>query len=1130
MSWSVSTMTEISRVDCNISTLRDLLPVIRKSFTGTATSSQSANIKALHLHSNRIKSLDRDVLNLVGRLTTLDVSSNYIEKLEGLEGMTLLIDLNLANNKIKRIEGLKSLQNLRRLNLSFNRIKTLEGMVELHGDHYSLMSLDLKGNELEHADQLAYIAGCTHLRDISLNTEGYSTRVNPICKAQDYSRAMVFSMLPQLVIVDGQDDSANPKSSEELFSDLPDISKYQSFLNDFDLISQPIQPIIPSTSISKPTLKTTPAIDSALARYRRPASAKSGCGTPPTIMPSNRSLLDERLDRLESRLDDILKASRENIAPQPSQPTAPILPQSPPRAEPPALTSSKPNPLPSTPASDRLTRLEIILDQLLSRFEGPEALAREVLKTPSIEKNTSKTMDHDRLESLESQMSTLVEFLTGKRKPASPPKKSNMHRPGDDESDDVIDGQTSEADFTVSVIRDSKNCNSSKKLPVPSKGGGLASKSSKTKLQPDFSASNAKLLSALDNEEKRLKESEAKALSEIQLLNENMRIQTDRADTAEAKLKEQHGELEVAKKGVEEAKGLSVKVTELEQIVAELNTKLSFQITATIENERKATEASIALAMVEAQLKKKETECEASKKICCDVEIALSNAESQLRASEADKTRVSVRFVKEREQSKVRIAQVRRENDIYQNTIKQLQREVSGLQAQLSTRDGNLQRQLQDSYNNHAQELDSVVTSATMQLMDRHKDEVDRLMRNLANTREAYMALEEEYRKGLKDERAKTQEAQLALQDANRKLNEQTAIISEVSRKETEMTAMIRDLTSLVKEQKARIADLTDKNQLSFSVFEEQMRTLESKLKNAQKAKAEMKNAQKESAASHSEHVARKAALEAAEAERTRLTSELANQTATFQQEKSRLDARVKQLEDEKARIEKQFEADEQALRVKNKMLDDQNETIRTLKHNLENKSREHQLLAGDVSKREGKLEEQLSIEHQANRDMRRELDAQEKLVEQLQSLAEEYRQERDTLRKEYVEVSRRLKERNDSIQKIEEEVTRVRTVFKAKEDKLIKEKEMAIKAREKSMDDLRLSYETQSSRLALLEREREGMAQSIMSLQRKVEEATLEKKQHESEMRVLLTEMDRQKQKMEARMAKLRVAVQEDT
>jgi uncharacterized coiled-coil DUF342 family protein len=91
---------------------------------------------------------------------------------------------------------------------------------------------------------------------------------------------------------------------------------------------------------------------------------------------------------------------------------------------------------------------------------------------------------------------------------------------------------------------------------------------------------------------------------------------------------------------------------------------------------------------------------------------------------------------------------------------------------------------------------------------------------------------------------------------------------------------------------------------------------------------------------------------------------------------------------------------------------------------------------------------------------MRRELEAQEKMVDQLQSLVDEYRQERDALRKEYVEVSRRLKERNDSIQKIEEEVTRVRSVFKAKEDKLVKDKDTTIKNMERNMDEMRLSYE----------------------------------------------------------------------
>ncbi|TPX36354.1 hypothetical protein SmJEL517_g01579 [Synchytrium microbalum] len=1116
-------MAEISRVDCNIATLRDLLPIIRKSTQGHAVGSP-ANVKTLYLHSNRIKTLDRDVLSILSKLTILDVSSNFIDKIDALEGLSVLVDLNLSNNKIRRVEGLRSLQNLRRLNLSFNQIKTLEGMVELHGDHCSLQTLDIKGNEIEEVDQLAYIVGCPHLRELSVNTEGLSTRVNPMCKNVDYSRATVFSMLPQLVAVDGQDDAGNSRSPEDLLSDSPDISKYQSVFDESEFFSSvPIQcSAIPQHRTSRPisnTLPTTPSIDSALARFRAPRpSSTTESKTPDRV-------LDERLDRLESRLDDILKASRENLAPREPLVSAPPRPASP--------QKSSSHPMSSAQPSDRLTRLEIMLGQLLGRFEGPEL--QETVK-PAVE---NKHVNPDRLESLESQMSTLVDFLAGKRNSNIPnPSKKVLHRSShrDDESDvtDVDGGKLYEADLEVqnSILQDARTGKKAKGVPSVT----VIKPLSNSKITPNLASSNAKLLSALEQEEKRLRGNELRNVAQLRVLNDNLKTQTHRADVAESKLTEhqkmvedQQRELESvnaqAKKSGEEVVSLSSKIRDMDQLINDLTVRLA---TAS-ENERKAAEAAVALSFLESQLKRKEMECELAKKSSCDAEVALSNIESKLHVSEAEKNRLSVRFVKEREQFKVKIAEVKRENEIYQTTIKQLQREVGGLKDQMASRDHAMQQNLQDLYSSHAHEVDAAVGSATHQLMDRHREETDMLSRSLVSTREAYAALEEEYRKGIKEEQAKVEQVQNILQDTNRKLNEQTLIITEASQKENEMTAMIRDLTSLVKEQKARIADLTEKNQLSFSVFEEQMRVLEAKLRSAQRTKSEMKQAHKESAASQSEHVARRLALDSAEAEKARLSSELANQAVLFQQEKARLETRIKQLEEEKSKIEKQFESDVQALRVKNKMLDDQNDTIRTLKQNLENKTREHHLLAGDVEKREERLEEQLAIEHQANRDMRRELDAQEKLVEQLQSLADEYRSERDALRKEYVEVTRRLKERNDSIQKIEEEVARVRGIFKAKEDKLIQEKENALRAKDNSIADLRLSYETQSSRLALLERERDGMAQSLMNLQHKLEEATVDKKQHESEMRVLLSEIDRQKHKMEARMAKLRVAVQED-
>ncbi|ORY39373.1 hypothetical protein BCR33DRAFT_853518 [Rhizoclosmatium globosum] len=136
------------------------------------------------------------------------------------------------------------------------------------------------------------------------------------------------------------------------------------------------------------------------------------------------------------------------------------------------------------------------------------------------------------------------------------------------------------------------------------------------------------------------------------------------------------------------------------------------------------------------------------------------------------------------------------------------------------------------------------------------------------------------------------------------------------------------------------------------------------------------------------------------------------------------------------------------ALRIKNKMLDDQNDTIKTLKQNLENKIRDHAALLQEVSTTESKIEESLAKEKKRVRDLTHELATQEEAFEQLQNAFQECKEERDALHSELMEVSKKLQERNVSIARIEEEVSRVKNIFSAKEQKLRMENDDLIKSR----------------------------------------------------------------------------------
>ena len=64
----------------------------------------------------------------VFRLKVLNLSSNRIEHIHGIELMKSLEQINLSNNKIREITCLDTLTSLEKLNLFNNEIESLEGL------------------------------------------------------------------------------------------------------------------------------------------------------------------------------------------------------------------------------------------------------------------------------------------------------------------------------------------------------------------------------------------------------------------------------------------------------------------------------------------------------------------------------------------------------------------------------------------------------------------------------------------------------------------------------------------------------------------------------------------------------------------------------------------------------------------------------------------------------------------------------------------------------------------------------------------------------------------------------------------------------------------------------------------
>ncbi|XP_059673018.1 leucine-rich repeat and guanylate kinase domain-containing protein [Gavia stellata] len=116
-------------------------------------------------------------------LTHLSLSHNRLIAISGLEKLPIRI-LNLSSNQIEKITGLDSLKTLQKLDLSSNKITSLEGLEE----HDLLEMINLEDNQIAELHELECIEDLPLLRVLNLLK-------NPVQEQADYWLLVIFTLL-----------------------------------------------------------------------------------------------------------------------------------------------------------------------------------------------------------------------------------------------------------------------------------------------------------------------------------------------------------------------------------------------------------------------------------------------------------------------------------------------------------------------------------------------------------------------------------------------------------------------------------------------------------------------------------------------------------------------------------------------------------------------------------------------------------------------------------------------------------------------------------------------------------------------------------------------------------------------
>ncbi|KAG5841865.1 hypothetical protein ANANG_G00171570 [Anguilla anguilla] len=314
----------------------------------------------------------------------------------------------------------------------------------------------------------------------------------------------------------------------------------------------------------------------------------------------------------------------------------------------------------------------------------------------------------------------------------------------------------------------------------------------------------------------------------------------------------------------------------------------------------------------------------------------------------------------------------------------------------------------------------------------------------------------------------------------------------------------------MVKEQKSRIAELIKLAELG-NAEEDRRRSVQLELLKQDKSKL------------LSQLTAQESVIQGLRSERRIWGQELAQQGASLAQDRGRLEAKIEVLATELETQKKLNERDNDALRIKAKIVDDQTETIRKLKQGLLDRDEQIRRLREESLQAEKRFQEQLEEEAGPVRDLRERVELLTHRKEELKQQLEDKELELEEVKSAYSAMNSKWKTKADLLTRLEEQVKRMKEGFDAKEKALLEERDRSVQAHKAVMEKLRTVDDAFRRQLESVQATHQAELFHLANeKQKQIEQANQKVCLVEEEMRLLLEETQSTKKAMEEKMARL--------
>ncbi|KAM4865372.1 leucine-rich repeat and coiled-coil domain-containing protein 1 isoform 1-T4 [Thomomys bottae] len=411
----------------------------------------------------------------------------------------------------------------------------------------------------------------------------------------------------------------------------------------------------------------------------------------------------------------------------------------------------------------------------------------------------------------------------------------------------------------------------------------------------------------------------------------------------------------------------------------------------------------------------------------------------------------------------------------------------------------------------------------------KHEKEIKEYQEKLDVLNQQYLDLENEFRIALTVEARRFRDVKDGFQNVATELAKSKHALIWAQRKENESSSLIKDLTCMVKEQKSKLAEVSKLKQETAANLQNQINTLGMLIEDDKQKSIQIELLKHEKVQLISELAAKESLIYGLRTERKVWGHELAKQGSCLSQTRGQLEAQIESLCRENESLRKAKENDCDALKIKNKIMEDQTETIRKLKDCLQEKDEQIKLLQEKIAEVEKCTQEQLE-EKSSELDnviekLERHSERKEKLKQQLKAKEIEL----EEIRKAYSSLNQKWHDKGELLAHLETQVKEVKENFENKEKQLKAERDKSVELQKNAVEKLHSMDDAFKKQVdAIVEAHQAEISQLSSEKQKCIDSANLKVYQVEEEMRELLEETCKNKKAMEEKIKQLACALKE--